>query len=823
MSSKEKKVVIKNSSFVGLSSRSKTGCLSCRKRKKKCDEVHPICGPCQKKNTECIWRGLNIKTQRYHFDLQPMIESQKMMRREKSSDHGIMQVMKPGKEKRHETRAVKFSDNNNPKSKSKTSKKSEPKIAEVTAVTEQKALVVLPSQNVITENDVLPALPALEPGIPAEFGDVVSPVKTQNDPFGWFGDSKVHMPDISRAVDELMDDENSMNSFITNVVEHVRSPAFNTEANFLDLSINSALRQVHSYITKRRWSGQCEGGKEMKNGRTCAETSFSSVSSPFDTDQFINVKELEESSEAKKEEILNLTPISSILEDALSKGSVRPQIEELREERNNDNDSIINDEDEIEEYDSNDKYLPMDESQMLENVYVSDTDLISVFKSKKLHPYLKPTVHLLLSKNNSLKVINPSSPIMRQLDSTGKLFLENYVTNLAMAHLDIGNDQFFLDYAISQASTDPAILYCLVAWGGMFLVGRDNEIASMYFDKSLKCIQEKRDQMKKAEFDNEKYLQLLLFYVLLACAEISTGDVGRWYHMLLQCKDILNNYGGLRHFVQQNKDNKVAKWILSNIFYHDVLSTRTTDFGTVISMDEYKDVFKTQKFLQNGDYGLDPFYGLSQDLYLLLGEVANSKKSVKASKFPLSFIPVSGLTTEFNEEYFKEMEESWFQIYDTTILNCKPSADMLSTIIKNDPKGTLLELHLTFFELTQICLRIYIRITFKEIEFDNQEIQALWKAGNRLFNILIGTKLQTLLGLSLLMLGVTCVTEEQRESMKNSYETFLRNYQILNVQVGWEIIRQVWKKYDDQVASKQKRFVDWSETVSLMGWNCCFS
>lgn len=35
--------------------RTKTGCLTCRRRKKKCDEVTPICGGCRNGNRACRW------------------------------------------------------------------------------------------------------------------------------------------------------------------------------------------------------------------------------------------------------------------------------------------------------------------------------------------------------------------------------------------------------------------------------------------------------------------------------------------------------------------------------------------------------------------------------------------------------------------------------------------------------------------------------------------------------------------------------------------------------------------------------------------------
>lgn len=46
---------IKSQSFVGGKFRSRDGCLCCRKRKKRCDEVHPVCGACKTRNDNCVW------------------------------------------------------------------------------------------------------------------------------------------------------------------------------------------------------------------------------------------------------------------------------------------------------------------------------------------------------------------------------------------------------------------------------------------------------------------------------------------------------------------------------------------------------------------------------------------------------------------------------------------------------------------------------------------------------------------------------------------------------------------------------------------------
>jgi len=46
--------------------RSRTGCLTCKKRRKKCDEVHPVCGGCQQRQLKCEYptgvRWVSTKT-----------------------------------------------------------------------------------------------------------------------------------------------------------------------------------------------------------------------------------------------------------------------------------------------------------------------------------------------------------------------------------------------------------------------------------------------------------------------------------------------------------------------------------------------------------------------------------------------------------------------------------------------------------------------------------------------------------------------------------------------------------------------------------------
>ncbi|KAK0717883.1 hypothetical protein B0T26DRAFT_776982 [Lasiosphaeria miniovina] len=56
--------------------RTKTGCLTCRKRRIKCDEAHPTCGNCKKSKRECLGYDPIFKQQQGPAAIQPALNSQ---------------------------------------------------------------------------------------------------------------------------------------------------------------------------------------------------------------------------------------------------------------------------------------------------------------------------------------------------------------------------------------------------------------------------------------------------------------------------------------------------------------------------------------------------------------------------------------------------------------------------------------------------------------------------------------------------------------------------------------------------------------------------
>lgn len=82
--------------------RSRTGCLTCRKRKKKCDELlYPVCQNCECKNLQCSWPPIKLDLHKKleevkYTDSSSVTSSSVLTSYEKSSVLGEHSSMEPG-------------------------------------------------------------------------------------------------------------------------------------------------------------------------------------------------------------------------------------------------------------------------------------------------------------------------------------------------------------------------------------------------------------------------------------------------------------------------------------------------------------------------------------------------------------------------------------------------------------------------------------------------------------------------------------------------------------------------------------------------------
>ncbi|KAH3663338.1 hypothetical protein OGAPHI_005328 [Ogataea philodendri] len=412
-----------------------------------------------------------------------------------------------------------------------------------------------------------------------------------------------------------------------------------------------------------------------------------------------------------------------------------------------------------------DDFAAMDESQMIENLYLNDQELIRVLQAKDIRNHLPPAVFHLFTNKISPAITVPSSVLVRSLDETGRLFLDHFISYIT-ATLTACPKKVnpWSKFIIQMAAHDDAILNGVVAWGGMFLVGHDNDIARRYLARCTSLTKKKR-QKALTERTIQDYLSLATCFIVLMGSQISTGDIKFWYHMFLQFKDVFTEYGGVLKFIKDNKHLKEARWIVSYFFFHDINTIRTAVIGTHVEMDTYKEIFQRQKLLEMDEYGIDPFQGSAPEIFLILGEILCKKKELNDFKTKIWCLELSGdpsVGDEIMKLQLERTELSWtaFEELETMILQSRPSLVQLEQI-SHDTE--LLTLHLTLFELLQIVMQLYLRIAIHETDFRDEEIVRLRNHAGKLLDLVIGTSLQVFTCLVLMILGVVSYDEKSRK------------------------------------------------------------
>ncbi|EGW33743.1 uncharacterized protein SPAPADRAFT_64973 [Spathaspora passalidarum NRRL Y-27907] len=98
------KVIVSSNDFYRFKDtcRSKNGCLTCKIRKKKCDETRPVCSDCQRLKKKCTWVDYETMTEEEIKKLKESVEreeSQRKLRKRKSKE----KPNSPDKRKRHDS------------------------------------------------------------------------------------------------------------------------------------------------------------------------------------------------------------------------------------------------------------------------------------------------------------------------------------------------------------------------------------------------------------------------------------------------------------------------------------------------------------------------------------------------------------------------------------------------------------------------------------------------------------------------------------------------------------------------------------------------
>ena len=228
------------------------------------------------------------------------------------------------------------------------------------------------------------------------------------------------------------------------------------------------------------------------------------------------------------------------------------------------------------------------------------------------------------------------------LDEAGLAYLQFFQSDVArLLSITCEGTNHLVKTFFSVAMYDEAVLNALAAWGGYFrqagfkgrVDGRGGGGGGAWSARGYRQFPDVSRYMARAHalirprarpLDKFDRYTLLCFYLIEMGLEICSGDVANWYRVFERMHATLTEgYGGLLQICNDFEYSNDIKWLASNVQFHDIMLSVTQLRGTLFAMGDYHTLFTKWRILDAGGYGLDPFQGIIQPVYLLLGEVMN--------------------------------------------------------------------------------------------------------------------------------------------------------------------------------------------------------
>lgn len=412
----------------------------------------------------------------------------------------------------------------------------------------------------------------------------------------------------------------------------------------------------------------------------------------------------------------------------------------------------------------------------------------------------------------------PSNTFNLHLDEKGLILLDIYKTKISkMISISGEASNYFLKTFFTLAATEESVLNLLAAWGGVLYDGPDSATVKHYKQKSQTLLAKRFEN--KSRLDKFDYFTLFAYYLIDIGSEIFSGDTSKWHESFLKANKLLIGYGSVTKFLEDFNYSNDAKFLISNYQFHDIMSSETLTAGTSCKIGTYLNIFDDDEDLSS--YGLDPYQGCIQPLFLLLGEILNTSVECKQMRHKLNE-KMDGLSKDIlidvprwygvNEErikYFVDVDIKSRELL-TKVENCSPNNIQVKILSKNMKD---LENHLTLFELYRNTCKIYLLLYIKQTQPKSSEIQFLLLDSFKLLDVLMHSNLTTSLVMALLVCGMCCTTELDRLEIRNKFERVYSCCKVGNVTKALRIVEECWRQNPDG-----ELCIDWVSICEDFGW-----
>lgn len=438
----------------------------------------------------------------------------------------------------------------------------------------------------------------------------------------------------------------------------------------------------------------------------------------------------------------------------------------------------------------------------------------------------------------------PSLSVLHGLDSSGNYLYNYYVDTLSkkvsIAPHSQDESNSYQKVFLPLAQRDKGVLYGILAWAGFHLGGTWLSEGSKYAEMAVKHLRQDMDFNNKSTLkqDRKAILNKLAALLILCGAEICRGDIKYWTIYLNWSWKLLLENGGILNF----DTNKEEHFLVSNFAYHDLLASSTSQRGTYFPIDTYHRIVTDSDGVSRGN--LNPLLGVCKSLFQVIGEISSfaydSKKTLeiyydRASPKDVGMSPTTHVfhSPETQQPYFLtefddlESETSEHGRHSRLLLSIIEKAKNLERSVDTarpdsqdlvDLNDSELELQLTTFEAFQLSCKLYLRQSIMKCNPSSLESQVLVNDLVKCLDILIDSPMQASLVFPMFIAGVHMVTEDDKVVMSQRIDKMMDMYGPWNLIRVKHLIELVWERNPDG-----DRVVDWHSILVELGWELNFA
>lgn len=433
------------------------------------------------------------------------------------------------------------------------------------------------------------------------------------------------------------------------------------------------------------------------------------------------------------------------------------------------------------------------------------------------------------SESLDLAIISKEAPVFDT-----KLDTLNFVSPSSKTFLILKDKSFYIDYFYRQVATlltislsdknyfqqlysrlalyEDSFTYLVAAWSALYyndfpfknILVADSEVKG-YLTKALtrfnKFFREKNTCLD--------YFFQIVFYLVIVQMILCYGGTDIWRHYFNKVHSLVAEYGGLEKFCSDLFYDRDARFIASSIQHLDILSSRTVSEGTVIPIDEYRNLFAVLKS-QEGKfkYGVDPLQGTQQTIAFTMGDILNYKVMLERKEAELAFASLEDYPVQ--KAYLMKLTEQVIRKLETDLDNsCADWSDFPDT---NDQ--AIIVPYLGLFEILKRCCQLYLELYIKKVTPNNYKIQTIVLEIWDLFEQLLPTKMCLILVLPLIVCGMCVYHEQDKVRLRNYADKLKKRSAIRNIEKARVLVERAF-----ELNPTGETIVDWSKICDEFGWD----